>query len=700
MSSATPSSTSVASSSSQPAAFKIVGVILAITSGLLIGSSFVFKKKGLLASQKGGPAGMIMMILGELCNFGSYAFIPAIIVTPLGALSVVICAILSSIFLKESLTFFGWCGCFLCIVGSVIIAINGPQESSAATIREFQSLFVSPSFIIYGSLVILTALCIILFIAPRWGNKNMIWYILICSLFGGLSVSCTQGLGSSIVTSVRGDNQFTYWFIYFLLVFVIITLVTEIFFLNKALALFNTAMVTPTYYVIFTFFTLVTSVILYKGLHATVAQIITVVLGFLVICCGIIILQMSKVDPETLTGLDRKSTILLQASRSNIEAAEKGDLMAAEEPGIDALRGSFGAFGSVIRARSVRSIAGRSMSSASGFSPRANAGHPYSNPTTPRRNDYQRHGSGRDGSGAPLDSSLSAGSASELTTRGLANLPRTQLYDAPVPGRGSVLADVPEAEDDVSMHSSIRSPANPAASPRARTIQFDPIEHRHHYAPSGRGGPVVHDHQHSLGGPGGRAPGSRSNAGATSNLQGSMNDRQLRNSTITMSTQAGSQIPEYSDGEDNGAVGRYSDPYDTATPRLGGSMGLSTAERESHMKHNARKLSGDPFRDRDDPFNPAGASGSQINLLNMSGEPAYDTRDSTDSLSSPEDVRRPFHSRTREYPGPNSSSDEEDVMARESLVANDSGSSRGGIRLIGSSGGNGGGSAPGSARRG
>jgi drug/metabolite transporter (DMT)-like permease len=64
---------------------------------------------------------MIMMIMGELCNFGAYAFIPAIIVTPLGALSVVICAILSSIFLKEALTFFGWIGCFLSIVsfGSV-----------------------------------------------------------------------------------------------------------------------------------------------------------------------------------------------------------------------------------------------------------------------------------------------------------------------------------------------------------------------------------------------------------------------------------------------------------------------------------------------------------------------------------------------------------------------------------------------------
>ena len=34
-----------------------VGVVLAIGSGVLIGSSFVFKKKGLLSSQKGHVAG-------------------------------------------------------------------------------------------------------------------------------------------------------------------------------------------------------------------------------------------------------------------------------------------------------------------------------------------------------------------------------------------------------------------------------------------------------------------------------------------------------------------------------------------------------------------------------------------------------------------------------------------------------------------
>lgn len=34
-----------------------VGIILAVGSGVLIGASFVFKKKGLLSSQKGKVAG-------------------------------------------------------------------------------------------------------------------------------------------------------------------------------------------------------------------------------------------------------------------------------------------------------------------------------------------------------------------------------------------------------------------------------------------------------------------------------------------------------------------------------------------------------------------------------------------------------------------------------------------------------------------
>jgi hypothetical protein len=35
----------------------------------------------------------------------------------------------------------------------------------------------------------------------------MMWFIGVCSLIGGISVSVTSGLGAAIVTSAQGDNQ-------------------------------------------------------------------------------------------------------------------------------------------------------------------------------------------------------------------------------------------------------------------------------------------------------------------------------------------------------------------------------------------------------------------------------------------------------------------------------------------------------------
>jgi len=187
--------------------------------------------------------------------------------------------------------------------------------------------------------------------------------------------------------------------------------------LNVALAMFNTAMVTPTYYVTFTFCTLVTSIILYQGLKASGSVIMTVVLAFLVICTGITILQMSKVDPRKLVNVDDRTTLLLEAAKQEVDPkssreiqrlasrntlnstrrrrttstqsrpppipqgviplqqpeppepsletspfdnSEEGNysddderaiMEKTEEPGMDSLRGTFGAVGTIIRAR-------------------------------------------------------------------------------------------------------------------------------------------------------------------------------------------------------------------------------------------------------------------------------------------------------------------------------------------------------------
>ncbi|KXT14272.1 hypothetical protein AC579_1272 [Pseudocercospora musae] len=351
-SSATPSPTSAASSKTErPGYYKIVGIILAVCSGLFIGCSFVIKKVGLLKAnvkynEEAGEGygylknawwwlGMTLMIIGEICNFVAYAFVDAILVTPLGALSVVITAILSSIFLKERLSFVGWVACFLCIVGSVVITLNAPEQSAVSNIQEMQHYVIAPGFLSYAGVIVVGCTFVALWVAPRYAKKSMLVYLTICSLIGGLSVVATQGLGSAIIAQINGQSQFNKWFLYVLFVFVIGTLLTEIIYLNKALNIFNAALVTPTYYVYFTSATIVTSAVLFRGFHGTSTQIIDVVMGFLTICSGVILLQLAKSskdvpDTKVLSGD-------LNQIRTVAEVEEK-----EYEPRADTIRGGAG----------------------------------------------------------------------------------------------------------------------------------------------------------------------------------------------------------------------------------------------------------------------------------------------------------------------------------------------------------------------
>ncbi|GJD00327.1 DUF803 domain membrane protein [Colletotrichum higginsianum] len=340
---------STGETATRPPAYKAIGIALAVASGAFIGTSFVVKKVGLLkANEKYNEApgegygylknawwwtGMILMIIGEICNFVAYAFTDAILVTPLGALSVVLTAILSAIFLKERLSMVGKVSCFLCIVGSIVIVMNAPENSAVANIQQMQSYVIHPAFLSYAGVIIIGAAITAWYAGPRWGKKNMLVYISICSWVGGLSVVATQGLGAAIVAQAGGQAQFNQWFTYVLLVFVIATLLTEIIFLNKALNLFNAALVTPTYYVYFTSTTIITSAVLFRGFKGTPTAIITVVNGFLTICAGVVLLQLSK------SAKDVPDTAVFSGDLNQIHTIAEQE-QPETEPKADAIRGA------------------------------------------------------------------------------------------------------------------------------------------------------------------------------------------------------------------------------------------------------------------------------------------------------------------------------------------------------------------------
>lgn len=136
---------------------KYIGLILALASAFLIGSSFILTKKGLMASRTYGNGdgfnylnnqlwwtGMILMVAGELANFAAYSFAPAILVTPLGAISVLVSAVLASFFLDEYLGRDGVIGCALSLIGSVVIVMHAPEEKQVHSINEMLDYALQP----------------------------------------------------------------------------------------------------------------------------------------------------------------------------------------------------------------------------------------------------------------------------------------------------------------------------------------------------------------------------------------------------------------------------------------------------------------------------------------------------------------------------------------------------------------------------
>ncbi|CAF0841569.1 unnamed protein product [Adineta steineri] len=141
-----------------------IGISLALLSNLFIGSSFVLKKKGLLKLSGGFRylyeiqwwVGLITMGIGEICNFVAYGFAPASVVTPLGALSVLVSALMAVRFLNEKLNIL--------------------------------------KFLFFSFLICIGILCLIFYYAPRLGSQYVHIYILICSLLGAFTITACKGI--------------------------------------------------------------------------------------------------------------------------------------------------------------------------------------------------------------------------------------------------------------------------------------------------------------------------------------------------------------------------------------------------------------------------------------------------------------------------------------------------------------------------
>lgn len=290
-----------------------VGLTLAVLSSIFIGTSFIFKKRGLIRAAKltnvhaseGSVSylrdwvwwsGMILMGIGEVANFVAYGFAPATLVTPLGALSVIVSAVLSSKFLHETLNIFGQCGCVLCLVGSTMIVTNAPQDRAVTSMYELAGMLIDPAFLIYVVLVVIANVVLIFYCAPRWGTANPMVYVCITGSMGSLTVMSCKSISVAAAQLFAGQTEvLSFWLTWVTIAVAAFCITVQMNFLNRALDAFNTAMVTPILYIVFTTFVLIASALLFKEWGTLGAShVINILCGFLVIVVAIFLISVFK----------------------------------------------------------------------------------------------------------------------------------------------------------------------------------------------------------------------------------------------------------------------------------------------------------------------------------------------------------------------------------------------------------------------
>ncbi|PPQ65113.1 hypothetical protein CVT24_003004 [Panaeolus cyanescens] len=299
---------------------KYIGLLLSVSGSVAIGSSFVLLKKGLnqAAAQNvyGQSAsdnlvylrnplwwtGMCTNVVGEIANFAAYAFAPPILVTPLGALSVIIGAILASFLLNEKLGHLGKVGCTLCLLGSLIIVLHAPAEEEVETVDKILQYALQPGFLLFCLTATVFSLVMIYKVAPKYGRSNPLVYVSICSVVGSVSVMAIKGFGIALKLTFAGNNQFIHPSTY---VFGIVTagcIMVQMNYFNKALDTFSTNVVNPMYYVTFSSATIVASLILFQGFNTTDASnTFSLLAGFIITFLGVHILNLSR-QPEPPRG--------------------------------------------------------------------------------------------------------------------------------------------------------------------------------------------------------------------------------------------------------------------------------------------------------------------------------------------------------------------------------------------------------------
>ncbi|KAM6910222.1 NIPA-like protein 2 [Xenentodon cancila] len=251
----------------------LLGIIISICGNVLISISLNIQKYAhVRQAQRGSKpyytstmwwCGVILMGVGELGNFAAYGFAPASLIAPLGCVSVIASAVISVVFLKETLCAADIVGGSLAITGTYVLVTFAPHTSTHITAHLVRYYVVSWHFLLYLFIEVVL-FCILLYLYKRRNVKHIVVVMLLVALLASLTVISVKAVSGMIAESIKGQLQLIYPIFYVMLVVMVASCVFQIKFLNKAMKMFDATEVVPINFVFFTASAILAGIVFYQ----------------------------------------------------------------------------------------------------------------------------------------------------------------------------------------------------------------------------------------------------------------------------------------------------------------------------------------------------------------------------------------------------------------------------------------------------
>lgn len=241
-------------------------------------------------------SGFILMNIGETGNFISYAFAPASVVAPLGTFALIANCFFAPLILKERFRVHDLAGILCAMIGAITVVLSTPSSDEGLPPLTPDALIAAisqRSFVIFTIIYLVGAVVLAGLSEGSFGRRIVVVDVGLCAIFGGFTVLATKAI-STLLTEEWG-NIFAEWVTYPVLAVLIITGILQIRFLNRALKRFDSKIVIPTQFVLFTLSAVIGSAVLYKDFQrATFHQLVTFTYGCGATFAGVFIIAWAN----------------------------------------------------------------------------------------------------------------------------------------------------------------------------------------------------------------------------------------------------------------------------------------------------------------------------------------------------------------------------------------------------------------------